>query len=1288
MVSRAVLLVVAACASSLLFATLADAVCELPSNLGKLSVCKGNARDVVIGPSGGPNCNQVVVDQSFTGQKGFGKITIEKGGGLFFPDERISLDAERIEVNGLLQAGTSACPIGTVKPTNVVTMTFTGSRACPKGNCSGNNKGIFVNAGGQLRLFGLKGTIKKEQSWTWLSAPSPVNDSSLEVADDIATGPGAWQDGDWIVVSTTSFNPFETEFVRIQKPGERKVGERVVGSKFTLDQHKLKYAHFGGPDPGVPSKDNRNAGEATNYGVDERAEVGLISRNIKLTAQISGDEPSRHWGGEIKIVKGFAKAEIQGVEIEKFGKDQLGSYPIHIHEIGTFTAGTLLVNANSIHHSYNKCITIHSTENVTITNNVCARIVGHIFYQEVGDEHNTRYQRNLGLGAMSNDFEIYAPTSTNDEKRKKLIKDHFWAGDNLTQDADSRDYNQYDGLRIPNTDQQDNPTHGSCFKPDPAGAPGSKNDPFTSNLVEAQPIKAGQLRCPSDLYYVEPPSGFWLINPGAVLVDNSIGGCQGVGRAYWYVPPAEVLDTQKYPPAKRQELLNLKHKVVGQFKNNRARACYAGLYGETEFGVRSEILNPRAGGVPSGHPIIATFEQFTATRNRKRGVWLRPNWYVLKEGRFATNAENVTLVTAGGLDGVAPGVWSLLQDSVVVGSSANKTDRFGPCPYDNAINTFDDKPPKLGPKSGGKLGCVDQTPIPPDQRFRGGDIFVSGDGYPDLVRFQIGYMIYDGPVRMENNRFVNFKVDIAPRLTSADKTFVAEYSKQVRPLDHDFVYEGDAALGWFQSNQSMYPVNTVGSGFTFTNVDLRHQIYTDVVNRARFNDGDQNTAVIDTDGSLAGFVLIDKDGRRSTKAFPISLNNLPFNAAYNSVDECLSEGGQNKVFEGRPTALMSPGSVGSLELEALFPTTQPGPRHDQILRFSKDSLDFVGTKFQEHADMELHGRDGRGIWEPKVTSGYGYTVKAEVAVDPRGTQAGIPKVITVTPGDVVMPDISSTNPFFARLGICYTSENNSQNNGHPTSPEQFVIERGYRSYGGGGIPTDRDKTLNLYWNKLSERYVNDQSQKEVCFDLNSANNERNLGPGGCPAHGVTSVPSGGCPSPSTQKKDAFGDDACIYPTSKLVKAECLDASQCQNPLTKTGGVPDLGKYFYDAATGMLFFYVAQEFPNAVGPSPLGSCNSDGTGDASCPDIAMGETFYACPPQGCITYKVTLNDATYTPATSTCAVYPKYEQPAPTPQYRLAYKENNAPVVRTPPGGLGGNDNEFPHYTPAVAPKCQ
>ena len=47
---------------------------------------------------------------------------------------------------------------------------------------------------------------------------------------------------------------------------------------------------------------------------------------------------------------------------------------------------------------------------------------------------------------------------------------------------------------------------------------------------------------------------------------------------------------------------------------------------------------------------------------------------------------------------------------MVVGHSANNAGRFGPCPYPNGI--FDDKPPDLGSKAGGKLGCIEQTPIP------------------------------------------------------------------------------------------------------------------------------------------------------------------------------------------------------------------------------------------------------------------------------------------------------------------------------------------------------------------------------------------------------------------------------------------------------------------------------------------------------------------------------------------------------------------------------------------------
>ena len=57
-----------------------------------------------------------------------------------------------------------------------------------------------------------------------------------------------------------------------------------------------------------------------------------------------------------------------------------------------------------------------------------------------------------------------------------------------------------------------------------------------------------------------------------------------------------------------------------------------------------------------------------------------------------------------------------------------------------------------------------------------------------------------------------------------------------------FVYEGDAALGWFNANQSSYPNTQASEGLEFENVDLRHQIYTDRVGIDKFNDGDKNTA--------------------------------------------------------------------------------------------------------------------------------------------------------------------------------------------------------------------------------------------------------------------------------------------------------------------------------------------------------------------------------------------------------------------------------------------------------------
>jgi hypothetical protein len=1243
---------------------LPEAACALPSPLTPLSTCIRDARNVLIGPGGTPTCQDVVVDRSYTGAEALGRIQIQAGGRLFIPDRTVTIETAEVDISGVLQAGTADCPIGTANRRNRVTLVLTGARpmACTVGErCQQFDKGIQVEAGGTLRLFGTKGVPPSGVSWTYLRRPAGPEDAygpgtgtaspvpagggtTLQLAADVTVGAGAWQgreglqEGDWIAVATTSFSPFETEFVQIKSLRPNGTG----GTEVALAQ-PLKYYHFGGGDPGAPGPANFSAGEELNYGVDERAEVGLISRHITLTARIdSGDPRSQNWGGEIQIHQGFAEVSLQGVEVEKFGKDQLGSYPIHFHMAGDVQAQKPLVNANSVHHSFNKCVTVHSTSNLTVEHNVCARIVGHLFYQEIGDEEGITFANNLGLGAMSNAFDIHAPTP---QRRLELISGYWWAGDNL---ARTVNFN-YNGFNIPNTDKQDNPTHGTCWTVRQDGGLQGGSDP---------PCTPGQL-------YTEPASGFWIINPGTNLVGNSVAGCQGVGRGYWYVPPKDGA-----PDA-------LKFKPLGAFKNNRAHGCYAGVYAEDEYSVRSDQLFPHEGGLESGRPLIARLEGITATRNRFRGIWLRPTWFVVSDARVATNRENVTLVSTGGLDGNAPGVWLLLKDSVLVGLSMNNVDRFGPCPVDNQLN--------LGAPSGGPWGCIDRTPIPGGQRLSGGDEV--GLGYPDPFWNFSGYMLYDGPALVFDNRFVNFVVQYRtdgtmPHLTGTDQAFLTHYqATHITPHGNlPFVYEGDAALGWFQGNPSNYPTATAGKGFSFTNVDFRHQIYTEQVNLSSFNDGDKNTAILDLDGTLTGFEVVDADGHKVHGAHPISLNNLEFNALANSVDECLATGAQDQLLEGRPTSLISPGSMATLEFSALWPNPKPTGPQDQWLTFTRDDTDDFGM----HKSMTLGGRNGNGVWEPKVASGYGYTVSAGPGAPPGRPVlgSGIPKVIDVGVIDVVKPNISPENPFYIRLGICYTDQNGQ----HP--PDGLLtIRRGYKSYGGGNVNPNSDPELHRYWNQLVSRYGADPGG-EFCHNLDHQN-PQNLAPstygfsGGCPAHGITAVPAGGCPAGSTVGKDRQDRAACIYPPTEMtaVTSEAGVAG-----LQDADGAPRLDKFFYDQNSGMLFFYVAQETPNAFGPAPLGSCRGLPGGPLAADDgDCQPESYYGCPAQGCLVYIVELDDDSYIPGPSTCAPYPSYAQPAPEDVLQLVYRGTTTVVGRAAlQGGKGG---QFPHYPPALAPSC-
>ncbi len=650
---------------------------------------------------------------------------------------------------------------------------------------------------------------------------------------------------------------------------------------------------------------------------------------------------------------------------------------------------------------------------------------------------------------------------------------------------------------------------------------------------------------------------------------------------------------------------------------------------------------------------------------------------------------------------------------MVVGISANNVDRWGPCPL----------PDQAGPGTGTggaagtsrphgfqvtNTGCIDRTTAAHDQLAK---------GYPTPTFNLAGYMIYDGPVRIFNDRFVNFKVDSTPLLDTTDVAWLNQFSAANKYVGNKaFTYEGDAALGWFQANPNPYPNATVSNHLVFYNVDLRHQIYTQEVHvGTTFKDSDKNTAILDEDGTLTGLTVTDSTGKQCGttgatcgQVFPMSLNNLEINASrlmsvnnQSSVDECLSQGSQDTLFEGRPTSLLTPEAIGSLEFSALFPSTPVDPdnckpptpnpfcndvhglpgTHHQTLTFTKDSTDYLVNGVGVHESMSLDGRGGQGLWEPKVTEGYGYTVAAN---------RGIPDVIDVGVTDVVNANIvdvanpSLVNPFYVRIGVCYTSKNGPK---HPKDAEAFKITRGFKGYGGSGVPTNVDPNLNQYYNKLADEY-----NGEFCSDLDD-HNRQNIRPAksgkGCPANGVA-VPiplgTGSCGSLATTTIN--GNTYCIYPKSSkpLILAGSVDEL---NP----GGVPDPTKYYYDSKTGMLFFNVVQDLPNAVGPSPLGSCGPGTPNSSECPQAP--ESYYACPAPGCEVAIVRLTDSKYEPAPSDCTgpagqdIYTYnngvYAQNPPPDQNQLALSGGGAAVIVkgvTQEGIVG-----FPHAVPSPTPNC-
>src|SRR5690606_1290897 len=111
-----------------------------------------------------------------------------------------------------------------------------------------------INTMGDRGIMMLRGTLSlhgdRNHTWSKLAKTAKAGSSKIEVLN--AAG---WRKGDEIVLASTDYDP---------RQAEKRTITAISGNTLTLDK-PLTYMHFG----------------EISFGVDERGEVGLLSRNIK-----------------------------------------------------------------------------------------------------------------------------------------------------------------------------------------------------------------------------------------------------------------------------------------------------------------------------------------------------------------------------------------------------------------------------------------------------------------------------------------------------------------------------------------------------------------------------------------------------------------------------------------------------------------------------------------------------------------------------------------------------------------------------------------------------------------------------------------------------------------------------------------------------------------------------------------------------------------------------------------------------------------------------------------------
>ncbi|MDA9018354.1 T9SS type A sorting domain-containing protein [Saprospiraceae bacterium] len=319
----------------------------------------GNSDDIVI-PSG------ITID--LTGNIDVKSITIN---GILqaISGADIQVKTEWIMVMGntaLLEIGTTANPFDAVYN---CTITLTGLDDVDDIMGMGD-KFIVAMGGGNIELHG-----EQKMSWTQLGSNALPGSNQITMATAVD-----WDIGDEIllVASQTDWNEAEKKTI---------TAISANGLNITLNSN-LSYPHSGIVETYTRNTDNKT------WTADLRGEVGLLTHNIKIQGDASSE--SNGFGGHIMCMPN-STINASSIELYRMGqKAKLGRYPWHWHLLDDFGTGQYFKNS-SVHHSFNRAITIHGTSYVNVENNFFYDHIGHGVFLEDGSERFNTIKNNVVL---------------------------------------------------------------------------------------------------------------------------------------------------------------------------------------------------------------------------------------------------------------------------------------------------------------------------------------------------------------------------------------------------------------------------------------------------------------------------------------------------------------------------------------------------------------------------------------------------------------------------------------------------------------------------------------------------------------------------------------------------------------------------------------------------------------------------------------------------------------------------------------------------------------------------